>query len=312
MSEFGKVAVLLGGVSAERDVSLVSGAAVLKALQEKGVDAHAIDANPDNIGELKAQGFDRAFVVLHGRWGEDGVVQGALEAVGMPYTGSGVLGSALAMDKVRSKQIWQSLGLPTAAYRVLKSEQDLDGLIEELGLPLFLKPAREGSSVGIGKVSNQQDLLSVYRQAAQVGDDVLAEQFIGGAELTVGILNGQALPTVRMSTENEFYDYEAKYQSNDTQYFCPAGLPDEKENEIRELALKAFNALGCKGWGRVDVMLSVDGEPLLLETNTVPGMTDHSLVPMAAKATGLSFADLVVQILRTSASDETTTKGHGA
>ena len=312
MSEFGKVAVLFGGVSAERDVSLVSGAAVLKALQEKGVDAHAVDANPDNIGELKAQGFDRAFVVLHGRWGEDGVVQGALEAVGMPYTGSGVLGSALAMDKVRSKQIWQSLGLPTAAYRVLKSEQDLDGLIEELGLPLFLKPAREGSSVGIGKVSNQQDLLSVYRQAAQVGDDVLAEQFIGGAELTVGILNGQALPTVRMSTENEFYDYEAKYQSNDTQYFCPAGLPDEKENEIRELALKAFNALGCKGWGRVDVMLSVDGEPLLLETNTVPGMTDHSLVPMAAKATGLSFADLVVQILRTSASDETTTKGHGA
>ena len=312
MSEFGKVAVLLGGVSAERDVSLVSGAAVLKALQEKGVDAHAVDANPDNIGELKAQGFDRAFVVLHGRWGEDGVVQGALEAVGMPYTGSGVLGSALAMDKVRSKQIWQSLGLPTAAYRVLTSEQDLEGLIEELGLPLFLKPAREGSSVGIGKVSNQQDLLSVYRQAAQVGDDVLAEQFIGGAELTVGILNGQALPTVRMSTENEFYDYEAKYQSNDTQYFCPAGLPDEKENEIRELALKAFNALGCKGWGRVDVMLSVDGEPLLLETNTVPGMTDHSLVPMAAKATGLSFADLVVQILRTSASDETTTKGHGA
>lgn len=297
MTRFGKVAVLMGGISAEREVSLVSGAAVLSALLEKGVDAHAVDANPNNIGQLKAQGFDRAFIVLHGRWGEDGIVQGALQAVGLPYTGSAVLGSALAMDKVRSKQVWQSVGLPTARYRVLRSESDLDGLIDELGLPLFLKPACEGSSVGIGKVSNSQDLLRLYRQAALVGDDVLAEQFISGAELTVGVLNGKALPVVRMSTDNEFYDYQAKYHSDDTQYFCPAGLPGEQEQMIQTLAVQAFNALGCDVWGRVDVMLNADNQPLLLEANTVPGMTDHSLVPMAAKAIGLSFADLVLTIL---------------
>ena len=297
MSQFGKVAVLMGGVSAEREVSLNSGKAVLKGLLEKGIDAHAIDANPQNIGQLIEQGFDRAFVVLHGRWGEDGVVQGALQAVGLPYTGSGVLGCALAMDKVRSKQVWQSLNLPTAAYRVLRSESDLDGLIDELGLPLFLKPAKEGSSVGIGKVNNEDELLDVYKRAAEVGDDVLAEQFIGGAELTVGILNGKALPIVRMSTENEFYDYEAKYLSDETQYFCPSGLNEKLEADIQELALKAFEALGCDVWGRVDVMLDENEKPLLLETNTVPGMTDHSLVPMAANATGLSFADLVETIL---------------
>jgi len=297
MNQFGKVAVLMGGVSAERDVSLNSGKAVLKGLLEKGIDAHAIDANPENIGLLIDQGFDRAFVVLHGRWGEDGVVQGALQAVGLPYTGSGVLGCALAMDKVRSKQVWQSLGLPTAAYRVLRSEADLEGLISELGLPLFLKPAKEGSSVGIGKVNNEDELFDVYKRAAEVGDDVLAEQFISGAELTVGILNGKALPIVRMSTENEFYDYEAKYLSDDTQYFCPSGLTEELEASIQALALKAFDALACDVWGRVDVMLDENEEPLLLETNTVPGMTDHSLVPMAANAIGLSFADLVETIL---------------
>jgi len=230
-------------------------------------------------------------------------VQGALETAGLPYTGSGVLGCALAMDKVRSKQIWQSLGLPTARYRVLKSEADLDGLVNELGLPLFLKPAREGSSVGIGKVNDASELLSVYQKAAQVGDDVLAEQFIAGAELTVGILNGQALPVIRMSTDNEFYDYEAKYLSDDTQYFCPAGLTDQQEASIRELALQAFNALGCATWGRVDVMLDENEQPLLLETNTVPGMTDHSLVPMAANAVGFSFADLVEKILESTLSE---------
>ena len=297
MNQFGKVAVLMGGVSAERDVSLNSGSAVLQGLLEKGIDAHPVDANPENIVKLIEQGFDRAFVVLHGRWGEDGVVQGALQAVGLPYTGSGVLGCALAMDKVRSKQVWQSVGLPTAAYRVLRSESDLDGLIGELGLPLFLKPAKEGSSVGIGKVNHADELLSVYKNAAKVGDDVLAEQFISGAELTVGILNGKALPIVRMSTDNEFYDYEAKYLSNDTQYFCPSGLSEDAEIEIQALALDAFNALGCDVWGRVDVMLDEHQKPLLLETNTVPGMTDHSLVPMAAKAIGLSFADLVETIL---------------
>ncbi len=298
VTQFGKVAVLMGGVSAERDVSLNSGQAVLDALLAKGVDAHGIDANPSNIGDLKNQGFDRVFVALHGRWGEDGVVQGALQATGMPYTGSGVLGCALAMDKVRTKQVWQSLGLPTAKYRVLKDERDLDGLIAELGLPLFLKPACEGSSVGVGKVNYADELLSTYQNVVQHGDDVLAEQFIDGAELTCGVLNGQALPVIRMRTDNEFYDYQAKYESNETQYFCPAGLPEEQELAIRDLALKAFNALDCKVWGRVDVMLTAKQEPLLLEVNTVPGMTSHSLVPMAAKEVGLSFAELVLTILQ--------------
>ena len=302
VSQFGKVAVLMGGISAERNVSLMSGAAVLKGLQNKGVDAHGIDVKPDNIGELKKLGFDRAFIVLHGRWGEDGVVQGALEAIGMPYTGSGVLGCALAMDKVRTKQVWQALGLPTANYRVLRSEEDLDGLIEDLGLPMFLKPAREGSSVGVGKVSSADDLPKIYQVAAEVGDDVLAEQFISGPELTCAILNEQALPIVRMSTDNEFYDYEAKYESNDTQYSCPAGLSDQQEEAIRGLALKAFKALDCSVWGRVDVMLDSNDKALLLEANTVPGMTSHSLVPMAAKVTGRSFDDLVIEILSTTLS----------
>ncbi len=297
--QLGKVAVLMGGISAEREVSLRSGAAVIQGLQAKGVDAHGVDAAPHNIGSLKAKGFDRAFIVLHGRWGEDGVVQGALQAIGLPYTGSGVLGCALAMDKVRTKQIWQSLGLPTAQYRVLRSETDLDGLIAELGLPLFLKPACEGSSVGVGKVKHESELLEAYRQAAAVGDDVLAEQFIGGAELTVTILKGEALPIVRMSTDNEFYDYQAKYESDETQYFCPAGLGDELEQEVRALALNAFNALDCAVWGRVDLMLDAAGRPLLLEVNTVPGMTSHSLVPMAASSSGLNFEELVVEILQT-------------
>ena len=297
LDQFGKVAVLMGGISAEREVSLTSGAAVLKALVSAGVDAHAIDANPQNINQLNAQSYDRAFIVLHGRWGEDGIVQGALQAIEMPYTGSGVLGSALAMDKIRSKQIWQTLGLPTAHYRVLKSREDLDSLIEELGLPLFLKPAREGSSVGIGKVNSADELMSVWQEAAKSGDDVLAEQFNAGAELTVAILNGQSLPIVRMETDNDFYDYEAKYESNSTRYFCPANLDQALENEIQMLAMDAFNALGCEGWGRVDVMLDAQDKPMLLEVNTVPGMTDHSLVPMAAAATGLGFEQLVVKIL---------------
>lgn len=308
VSQFGKVAVLMGGISAEREVSLVSGAAVLKGLQNKGVNAHGIDANPQNIGELKKLGYERAFIVLHGRWGEDGVVQGALEAIGMPYTGSGVLGCALAMDKVRTKQVWQALGLPTAAYRVLRNEADLDGLIEELGLPLFLKPAREGSSVGVAKVVAEAGLLEAYRASANVGDDVLAEQFISGAELTCTVLNNQALPIVRMSTDNEFYDYAAKYESDDTQYSCPAGLSEAQEASIRALALSAFKALDCSVWGRVDVMLDANDKPLLLEANTVPGMTSHSLVPMAAQATGLGFDDLVLEILATTLTERGGTK----
>lgn len=310
VTQFGKVAVLMGGISAEREVSLASGNAILKSLLASGVNAEALDASPENIGSLKSAGFDRAFIALHGRWGEDGVVQGALQSINMPFTGSNVLGCALAMDKVKSKQIWQTLGLPTAKYRVLKSEADLDGLAEDLGLPLFLKPAREGSSVGVGKVQKTDDLLTSYQATAAIGDDVLAEQFISGAELTCAVLNGQALPVVRMNTRNEFYDYEAKYQSNDTQYFCPAGLSNEVEEKVRALAINAFEALDCNGWGRVDVMLDDKEQPLLLEVNTVPGMTDHSLVPMAAKVAGLSFDDLVLQILAlTLANTETGFRG---
>ncbi len=297
VAKFGKVAVLMGGVSAEREVSLVSGRAVLQGLLNQGVDAHGVDATPSNIGQLTQQQFDRAFIALHGRWGEDGVVQGALQAINMPYTGSKVLGCALAMDKVRSKQVWQTLDLPTAKYRVLKSAEDLNGLVDELGLPLFLKPAREGSSVGVGKVTTESDLLTVYEASAAVGDDVLAEQFIDGVELTCGILKGKALPLVSMSTAHEFYDYQAKYESDETQYVCPAVLDGQLTNEIQAMALSAFNALDCGVWGRVDVMLTSNQQPMLLEVNTVPGMTSHSLVPMAAKAAGLSFEALLIEIL---------------
>lgn len=300
LAKFGRVAVLMGGISAEREISLLSGQAVLQGLVAHGIDAHSVDASPANIGELRAKGFDRAFVILHGRWGEDGVVQGALQAIQLPYTGSGVLGCALAMDKVRSKQVWQALGLPTAKYRVLRNEKDLLGLVAELGLPLFLKPACEGSSVGVGKVNHEKDLLAAYRTTAAVGDDVIAEQFIAGAELTVGILNGVALPVVRMKTDHEFYDYDAKYHSDDTEYFCPAGLSEELEQKVRRLALLAFDALACDVWGRVDLMLDDAGEPLLLEVNTIPGMTSHSLVPMAAAAVGIGFDDLVLEVLEAS------------
>ena len=297
IEKFGKVAILMGGISAEREVSLNSGAAVFKALTNAGVNAHKVDVNQDNIANLKSQGFDRAFIALHGRWGEDGVVQGALESIAMPYTGSGVLGSALAMDKIRSKQIWQTIGLPTAKYRILRNEQDLEGVVEELGLPLFLKPAREGSSVGIGKVSKESELLSTWQAASKSGDDVLAEQFNAGAEITVGILNGRALPAVRMETDNEFYDYQAKYKSDDTRYYCPSGLNESVESHIQSLALKAFESLNCAVWGRVDVMLDANEQPMLLEVNTVPGMTDHSLVPMAAESAGISFEQFVITVL---------------
>lgn len=295
--KFGKVAVLYGGISAEREISLLSGAAVCDALLRLDVDAHLVDVGPHNIGDLRDHGFDRAFVSLHGRWGEDGVVQGALQAIDLPYTGSGVLGCALAMDKLRSKQLWQSIGLPTAEFRVLRSEDDFNEALETLGLPMFLKPSREGSSVGVGKVTQAEDLAGVWRETAAVGDDVLAEQFIPGAELTVAILRDQALPVVRMETSNEFYDYEAKYFSDETRYHCPAGLNDDLEQRVREVALRAFRALDCDVWGRVDIMLDADDQPLLLEVNTVPGMTDHSLVPMAAAAEGLDFDGLVLSIL---------------
>ena len=300
MKHFGKVAVLMGGLSAEREISLKSGKAVLSALQSQGVDAHGIDADYQVINQLLEEKFDRVFIVLHGRWGEDGVIQGALDTINMPYTGSGVLGSALAMDKVRSKQVWLANNLPTAKYRVLRSERDLDGLIDELGLPIFTKPATEGSSIGISKVSESSELKQAWELASENDSEVLAESFIAGPELTVSILNGKALPIIRLQTANTFYDYEAKYQSDETQYICPAELSTEEAEHISELAVQAYQALACDGWGRVDVMLDEQRKPLLLEANTVPGMTDHSLVPMAAKQAGISFEQLVVEILETS------------
>ena len=300
MKRFGKVAVLMGGLSAERAISLKSGQAVLEALLSQGVDAHGIDADHKVVNTLQEGKFDRAFIILHGRWGEDGVIQGALDTINLPYTGSGVLGSALAMDKVRSKQVWLANDLPTAKYRVLRSGQDLKGVVEELGLPIFVKPATEGSSIGVSRVDDEAELKRAWQLAAENDPVVLAESFIPGPELTVGILDGKALPIIRLQTDNDFYDYEAKYQSDDTQYICPAELSKKEAADISDLAEQAYEALGCSGWGRIDLMLDKKRKPLLLEANTVPGMTDHSLVPMAAKEAGVSFEQLVINILETS------------
>lgn len=297
---FGKVAVLLGGLSAEREVSLNSGAAVMRALLKSGVDATAIDADHSTLKQLQEEGYDRVFIVLHGRWGEDGVIQGGLEAINLPYTGCGVAASAIAMNKVITKKIWHSSGLPTAKFIIAQQPSDLTLVKEELGFPVFVKPALEGSSVGISRVGNAEQLTPAFELAQQQGGDVLIEQFVNGPELTVGILNGQALPVIRIEAGNDFYDYAAKYQSNETQYHCPAGLSDDLEKEIQALALKAFHAVGAKGWGRVDIMLDQQQRPFLIELNTVPGMTDHSLVPMAAKQAGLSFEQLCWLILESS------------
>jgi D-alanine-D-alanine ligase len=296
----GKVAVLHGGISAEREVSLVSGAAVLAGLRASGVDAVGIDVGPDIVSILQESGIDRAWIALHGRWGEDGVMQGALEMMGIPYTGTGILGSALAMDKVKSKQIWEAAGLPTASYRVVTSEKDLDGVIQELGLPLFVKPSNEGSSVGVSRVEVGSELIDAWQLASGRSVEVLVEQFIDGDEVTVAILNGEALPVIRLQTPHTFYDYSAKYESDTTSYLCPSGLESTLEQELQELALAAFAQLGCTGWGRVDVMLDSDECPFLLEINTVPGMTAHSLVPMAAAQAGIVFNELVLRILETS------------
>jgi D-alanine-D-alanine ligase len=303
-SDFGRVAVLLGGTSAEREVSLKSGAAVLKALQSRGVDAHALDVGADALAQLTAGRFDRAFVILHGRGGEDGTMQGALELLGMPYTGSGVLASALGMDKWRSKLLWQAAGLPVPDYALLEAKSDLGAVAERLGLPLFVKPANEGSSVGISKVDSVAGLAPAYREAAQHDRLVLAEQYIGGGEYTVAIVGGEVLPVVKIEPAGAFYDYEAKYLSDDTGYRCPCGLPPQKEAELQALAAKAFAVLGCRGWGRIDILLDETGNPYLLEANTLPGMTDHSLVPMAAKSAGIAFDELVWRILVTSMGDD--------
>jgi D-alanine-D-alanine ligase len=296
-THFGKVAVLFGGKSAEREVSLKSGGMVLKALRARNVDAHPFDPKERDLTALVKERFDRVFIALHGRFGEDGTVQGVLEWLGIPYTGSGVLASALAMDKLRTKRIWQAEGLPTAPYAVLTGESDLKAVARRLGTPLFVKPASEGSSVGMTKVKRAADLEEAFALAVNYDPVVIAEKFIDGPELTVGILGDEVLPIIRIETPREFYDYEAKYIADDTRYLIPCGLPKAKGRELQALCIKAFRALGCTGWGRVDLMLSRQGRPYLLEINTSPGMTDHSLVPMAARAIGLSYEDLCVKVL---------------
>ena len=296
-SGFGKVAVLLGGKSAEREVSLKSGSMVLAALRKKGIDAHPFDPKDRDLQDLIRESFKRVFIALHGRFGEDGTVQGVLEWLGIPYTGSGVLASALAMDKLRTKRLWAAEGLPTAPYEVLAKESNLNAVAKRLGVPLFVKPASEGSSVGMSKVHKAADLEEAYALAVNYDPVVLAEKFVDGPELTVAIVGERVLPIIRIETPREFYDYEAKYIANDTRYLIPCGVVEKKEKELQALCLKAFRALGCRGWGRVDLMLDKRGKPYLLEINTSPGMTDHSLVPMAARAVGISYEDLCVKVL---------------
>jgi D-alanine-D-alanine ligase len=295
--KFGKVAVLMGGRSAEREISLKSGAMVLNALKNRGVDAHAFDPRDSALEELKSQRFDRAFIALHGRFGEDGTVQGALEYLGIPYTGSGVMASALAMDKWRTKLLWQAAGMPTPLWEIMTARTDFVAIASRLGLPLMVKPAREGSSIGMSKVISAATVASAYELAARYDDVVIAERFIEGAEVTAAILGDEPLPLIRLETPREFYDYQAKYFADDTRYICPSGLPVAQERSVQQAALEAFRLLGCSGWGRVDLMLDRLGNPYLLEVNTIPGMTDHSLVPMAARAQGISFEDLVIRIL---------------
>lgn len=295
--DFGKVAVLFGGSSAERDVSLMSGKAVLAVLRRAGVDAHAFDPAERDLHVLKDEGFDRVFIVLHGRGGEDGTVQGALELMGIPYTGSGVMASALSMDKWRTKMVWLAAGLPTPRYAILDRDSDWDSVAAELGLPIFVKPVHEGSSMGATKVTEAGQLRAAWELAAKYGDLVIAEEFVSGAELTAPFLADRALPLVRIVAPDGNYDYQHKYFTNDTRYDCPCGLPEAQERQLQALVMKSAKVLGCRGWGRADLILTDDGRPYLLEMNTAPGMTDHSLVPMAARVAGMSFEQLCLAIL---------------
>jgi D-alanine-D-alanine ligase len=297
--QFGRVAVVMGGSSAERDVSLDSGRNVLAALKARGVDAHGIDGIPALLDALRAGHFARVFNILHGRGGEDGVLQGALQSLGVPCTGSGVLGSALSMDKIRTKQVWEALDLPTPRYARLAVGEDVGVAVAKIGMPVVVKPSHEGSSVGITRVRAQADLGGAVELAARYDGELVIEQMIEGGEYTVGILQGEALPSIHIVPKAEFYDYHAKYVAEDTQYICP-GLDASGENEIRALALAAFNAAGCSGWGRVDVMRDGAGIFFLLEVNTTPGMTSHSLVPKAARVVGIDFEELCWRILETS------------
>jgi len=300
VKRFGKVAVLMGGRSDEREVSLKSGAAVLRALQAQGVDAEGFDPAERPLHEL--EGFDRVFINLHGRFGEDGCIQGALELMQIPYTGSGVMASAIGMDKWRTKLLWRASNIATPDFELVTAQSDFAAVEARLGLPLFVKPANEGSSIGISKVKTAGGLKAAYELAAKADPLVIAEKFVGGGEYTVGIIGDagqgfEALPIIRIVPKNEFYDFEAKYLRDDTEYLCPCGLSTEKEKQIQQEALQAFNAVGCRGWGRVDFLMDADGNHYFLEINTSPGMTDHSLVPMAAKAAGMSFEQLVIRIL---------------
>ena len=297
MSQFGKVAVLLGGKSAEREVSQMSGAAVLEALRGRGIDAHGFDPAQRPLEDLLREGFARAFIALHGRYGEDGTVQGALELLNIPYTGSGVMASALAMDKWRTKLVWQAVGIPTPRFEMLTAASDFAAVVAKLGLPIIVKPSREGSTIGLTKVTQADQLEAAFQLAVKHDAMVLAEQFMSGSELTASILGDTALPLIRIAAASGLYDYHAKYFADDTQYFCPSGLPQAQEQVLQTLALRAFQIVGCSGWGRVDIMLDQSGAPHLLEVNTSPGMTSHSLVPMAAKVHGLAFPDLVIRIL---------------
>ena len=299
-ADFGRVAVLFGGKSAEREVSLNSGNAVLAALQSAGVDAFGIDVGDDFISRITQEKIDRAFIILHGRGGEDGSMQGLLECLGIPYTGSGILASALAMDKLRTKQVWHSLGIPTPRHAVLATEADCICAAKELSFPLIVKPAHEGSSIGMAKVNNVDELISAWTEASKYDSQVLVEQWITGPEFTIATLRDQVLPPIALGTPHTFYDYDAKYVANDTQYRVPCGLDEAKEKELMDLTAKACEAIGIAGWGRLDVMQDAQGQFWLLEVNTAPGMTDHSLVPMAAKAAGLDFQQLVLSILAAS------------
>ncbi len=297
MKQYGKVGVLMGGRSAEREVSLHSGERVLAGLLRKGVDAHAFDPGEQDVAALMAQGFDRVMIALHGRYGEDGTIQGVLDWLGIPYTGSGVMASALAMDKWRTKMIWQTTGIPSPDFVLLDEHSDWSAVVARLGLPIFVKPAREGSSIGMTRVSSAQELPEAWRRAAACDELVLAEQCIDHGEYTCAILGDRALPLIRLVPATVYYDYEAKYIRNDTKYCVPCGLDEATEQRIQALALRAFSVLDCRGWARLDLMLDADNNPYFLEVNTSPGMTDHSLVPMAARAAGIAFDDLLLRIL---------------
>ncbi|BBL34485.1 D-alanine--D-alanine ligase B [Nitrosomonas stercoris] len=298
--DFGKVAVLMGGRSAEREISLKSGQAVLAALQRNQIDAHAFDPSEQPLENLLTQGFDRTFITLHGCYGEDGSVQGALELMNLPYTGSGILASALAMDKWRTKMIWQTAAISTPDYVMLNADSNFQEVADRLGLPLIIKPVREGSTIGLSKVNRVEDIQSAYEVAVQYDPFVMAEQFIQGIELTAAILDDVPLPLVRIDVTDGLYDYQAKYFSDNTRYTCPSGLSETLTTRIQEQALSAHQILGCAGWGRVDLILDKEERPFFLETNTSPGMTDHSLVPMAAQAAGIAFDELVIKILQLS------------